>query len=255
MASPLPPCITAHDLLKATAVAIMIVDHVGSYFFPENLWLRAVGRASAPIWLFLIGHARGRAVPANLLLAGAGLVGANALAGLPLLPLPVLFTIAATRLALGRVTRAFLKDNDREKMGIVLAGLALLALPTSAVAEYGSLGLLFALMGTLVRDGVRGATLAATGAAGLVAYCAWNHIVFAFPLAEAALAAVAVAGALALLARFRAGTLPALDARLPRPLSALLRLGGRRTLEIYVAHLLVFKAAAWALSTGPFVSP
>ena len=51
----LPKNITSYDLFKTLALVLMIADHIGFYFYPNELWLRAFGRLSAPMWLFLIG--------------------------------------------------------------------------------------------------------------------------------------------------------------------------------------------------------
>lgn len=59
----LPREVTSYDLLKCAAVIIMVIDHVGFYFYPENLWFRAVGRIGFPVWFFLVGYARGRDIP------------------------------------------------------------------------------------------------------------------------------------------------------------------------------------------------
>lgn len=34
----------------------MIIDHVGQFIFPENLWLRLIGRGAAPLFFFLVGY-------------------------------------------------------------------------------------------------------------------------------------------------------------------------------------------------------
>jgi hypothetical protein len=44
------------DLLKIFALVLMIVDHIGLYFYPDLAYLRAIGRSSAPIWLFFVGY-------------------------------------------------------------------------------------------------------------------------------------------------------------------------------------------------------
>lgn len=42
--------------LKALACLFMVIDHVGYLFFPETVWLRAVGRLAMPIFAFFIAE-------------------------------------------------------------------------------------------------------------------------------------------------------------------------------------------------------
>lgn len=44
------------DLYKLSAFLMMVIDHIGYYFFPDQVFLRAIGRFSAPIWLFFCGY-------------------------------------------------------------------------------------------------------------------------------------------------------------------------------------------------------
>ena len=39
--------------LKCLAAVLMLLDHIGALFFPEQLWLRGVGRLSFPLFAFL----------------------------------------------------------------------------------------------------------------------------------------------------------------------------------------------------------
>ncbi|MCQ2570814.1 MAG: conjugal transfer protein TraX [Candidatus Saccharibacteria bacterium] len=41
-------------VLQIIAIVTMVIDHVGCYFFPEQLWLRAIGRMAFPIFAFLL---------------------------------------------------------------------------------------------------------------------------------------------------------------------------------------------------------
>ncbi len=44
------------DLLKLVAIAVMVVDHLGGYFFPEMMTLRMIGRYAMPIFGFFVGY-------------------------------------------------------------------------------------------------------------------------------------------------------------------------------------------------------
>ena len=61
--------------LKLLAAATMVIDHVGVVFYPDNDWLRIVGRISFPlfVWLLVQGETHTRNVwQYGLRLAGAG---------------------------------------------------------------------------------------------------------------------------------------------------------------------------------------
>lgn len=42
--------------LKLIAMLSMVIDHVGDIFFPELLWLRAIGRLAMPIFAFFVAE-------------------------------------------------------------------------------------------------------------------------------------------------------------------------------------------------------
>jgi len=54
------------DLLKAIAIVVMIVDHIGLRFIPDMHWLRIIGRFGISIWFFFAGYNYSR--PKHLLL-------------------------------------------------------------------------------------------------------------------------------------------------------------------------------------------
>lgn len=91
-----------YDLLKSAAVLTMLVDHVGMYLFPEQMWFRVVGRIAFPLFLFLVGYS-GHTRTEKRLLVSAGMVSVlDYLVTGSFFPLNILWAIALTRWVLGR---------------------------------------------------------------------------------------------------------------------------------------------------------
>lgn len=44
------------DLLKLFALIVMTIDHLGLYFYPDNITLRIIGRMAMPIFCFCAGY-------------------------------------------------------------------------------------------------------------------------------------------------------------------------------------------------------
>jgi hypothetical protein len=237
--------ITAHDLLKTFAVATMIVDHVGFYFFPEDMLWRAFGRMSFPVWFFLVGYSARRDAPADFIIGAAILIAANVVTGFSILPLSALVTIAAIRLTLEPLLRYIMKAPAH--LWLAGAALALLAFPTYFITEYGSIGWMMAVFGHLIRrrkeiaddNRVEGFMIFV-----LTVYIICQQIFFGFTTPEFIVMAGGAAAVFLGLSRFSAGEINGLAARMPQPAVMTVRFCGRRTLEIYVAHLVVFKMAA-----------
>ncbi len=146
-----PKEITSYDLLKTVAVLLMIVDHIGAYIYPDNEWFRVFGRMCVPIWFFLVGYARSRDVSSPMLWGGGiALLVANAVVGMPILPLNILFTIMAVRLVLDGFIAKFLNDKFDTFMGCLV--LIMLCFPLMFVVEYGIAVLPLAIAGYFARN-------------------------------------------------------------------------------------------------------
>ena len=145
----LPVSLTSYDLLKTAAIILMVIDHLGAYFYPDETWFRILGRLCVPIWFFLIGYARSRDLSFKAL-AGAGLLFIGAMfAGEHVLPVSILVTLMIGRNYIDSWMGAGRRGGE------ALAGLffilLILSVPTSMAFEYGTAGLLFTVFGAMCR--------------------------------------------------------------------------------------------------------
>ncbi len=242
------PEITTYDLVKTLAIILMLVDHVGYFFYPEETWFRVIGRGCLPIWFFLIGYAQSRDLGPSLWI-GAVVVGiANMTLGGSVFPLNVLFTMIAIRLVIDAVAEKLFSH-----WFWLIAGSALLCVayfPSAMALEYGTSGLLLALFGYAIRH--EGELRVPNWL--LYVFCAFTLIFFALSqnflfsssdpnFGEAqSLATLGIVGVTGLMMTcFQPLILPRLSAATPGFLTAILQIGGRYTMEIYVIHLILFR--------------
>lgn len=253
-AASLPRAVTLTDLWKAAAILLVLVDHYGLYFVPEPSSWRLAGRAAAPVFFFLIGFAATRRVPPIWLALGAGLTLARVSlepGGVDLFG-NILLNFALLRLAVLPLAERWVLPHPGRVAALILACAAVLPV-SKLLLEYGTEGWLWALFGLAQRRAGEGAdpraawtrnTLA--GAAG-VAFLVSETASFGFGPQEAAVLA-ALTGTLVLgLGRFRRQVLAVQP---PEPAAALLRFGGRWTLEIYALTLLGMQILAYARARG-----
>jgi hypothetical protein len=243
----LPYNLTSYDLFKNFAVLVMIVDHVGYYFFPEDMWWRAVGRLSAPVWLFLIGYARSRDFSPKLL-GGAGiLVLASGVFGPSILPMNILVNIIFIRYVIDRMGPRMLSSFANYIEGVV--ALIVLAIPTAFITDYGLAGFMVAVFGLAMRrhqdnQPMFKDAVPLAGLAAFVLFFGLAFISFEFTDAQRLFVFLGMGIAFFALAAFRGKEYPALTLKMPKFMTMFLQFCGRRSLEIYVGHLLIFKIAA-----------
>lgn len=239
--------LTSYDLLKAAAVIIMIIDHAGYYMFLDEPWWRAIGRIGFPIWFFLVGYSRGRDFSLSLFIGAAILVAANFICGLAVFPLNALVTIILIRLIIDPVMTFAL----RHLLCLLLVTIIVtgLIVPSFAFSEYGTLGFLLAMFGYIVRHKpvIPGLHEDADGVAkGMAIYCLIifllvQQLFFAFMQAPLLFMMCGTSLVIWILLNFRSQEFPRLTNVIPHPVSGLIQLTGRHTMEIYVIHLLILK--------------
>jgi len=246
--------LTSYDLLKLLAVVTMIIDHVGYYFFPEQMEWRAIGRMSMPIWLFLIGYANTRDMP-PILWGGAFILFASYLVfGNPLLALNILFTIIITRAVLD--TLAKITFQNAEGFLLSMTAMGFLVVPFAALFDYGTQAFMWALFGYLCRhhkemqiDRER-----VLGFLALIAciYMVYQTLFFGFGGAQIAMMVIGVAVSSFLLFNFKPRALPDLTHKIPNIFLPVFKFVGRKTLHIYVGHLVLFLVVAFFLYPDRF---
>ncbi len=242
--------LTSYDLLKSFALLLMVVDHVGLYLMPDTLELRWVGRLAAPMWLFLIGFARSRDFPWTLF-AGVGVLQTvKLLTSADFWPIDILFSIVLIRLILDTTMR--FSRRSALHMSIMVTALLALAIPSYGFVMYGTLGLLWAMFGALVRDQASDRMLIGFGLVLAVAYTAVSIVTFDFSSVQGQILLCAVLGVAFGVAHFKPKELPFLSENLPKPLIFLLKIGGRHSLAFYVAHLIFLMLIAALLKIGDY---
>lgn len=248
----LPSEITSYDLLKTFAVVVMVIDHVGAYFFPDIEAFRAVGRLCVPAWFFLIGYARGRDIPLAMALGAVILLIGNIVTGSWVFPLSILPTMILIRLSLDQVVALMLK-NVTWFWGASFV-LALLIVPTSFIIDYGAQGFLLALLGYFVRHKADDLRLRKFDKKIIRSYFIFSIIVFistqqllsGFSLLALSFLVFGVVFIHYVLWHFKPYNFGALTDILPCFVVWFIQLCGRHSLGIYVIHLLIFMTcAAW----------
>lgn len=239
----LPTDITTYDLLKSFAVVIMIIDHIGAYFFPDLLWWRAVGRIGFPIWFFLVGYARGRDLPLKLLICIGLLLLGDIITGRTIFPLSALVTIALIRIMIDPLMAHL--GRGPEKLWPASVALFLIVLPSSVFCEYGTQALITAIFGYLVRhrEEVKDEKLIFNYMLfAFATFLILQYLSFGFSIPQFVVMGLGTYFIRSYLYNFNPRAHPELTQKMPGFVRWFLQLGGRRTLEIYVVHLLLFKA-------------
>ncbi|MEM7616996.1 MAG: TraX family protein [Pseudomonadota bacterium] len=242
------PFITAYDLLKSAAVILMVIDHLGYYFFPEQEWFRAFGRLCVPIWFFLIGFSNSRNICYKLFLAASIVEIAQIIFIMPeifnALPLNILFTIMVIRLVIDYFIAKLEKDIGGFLLIIIL--IAVFNFIIGLIFEYGTLGLILAMFGYIVRHKEKYLTdhksfvyiyYFITGGV----FIFYQQVIFNFTIIPLLFT---ISGVFLinffLMHKFQRIYRPNIEKYTGKIFGYCIRFTGRKTLDIYIIHVLVF---------------
>jgi len=239
--------LTSYDFVKFTALALMVVDHIGAYFLPEEHWFRAVGRLSAPMWLFLVGYAKSRDFSWPMWIGIGLLLLSSVFFGGSLLPLSILATMLVCRAAIDPLMTVIARTpSSLYPISLVLFFATILTFP---FLEYGSVAMLVVMFGYMTRNReslpfdksqyLQYGILVAFGY-----FLIQSYMFFPFDMYQKIFVGLGLLAVLLGLSFFQPRAYPELTARLPRPLVGLIQIGGRYSLEFFVAHQILFKGIA-----------
>jgi hypothetical protein len=238
--------VTSTDLWKTLGLALILLDHWAYYIQPDQDWMHALGRGALPIFFFLIGFARTRAVPWFWIATGVALTGLDwwhAGGDVNDVTLNILLSFALLRWAMPWVERHVVGSAWRLAALVVL--LLGLSFPADMVIDYGASGWLLALVGLLHRRALEAgpdkprdpAWLArrAVGAIATLLFVANEIHDYGLGTVDAFIAAGYIIVVIVLVLRFRRIELAW---PIPPVAGAVLRFCGRHSLEIYVAQII-----------------
>lgn len=234
--------LNSHDLVKFTALVIMTVDHIGFFFFPEEMWWRAIGRITFPVWFFLVGYSRGKQIPKDLAALAAVMILADSVMLYPIFPLNALVSIMACRLLVVWMEK---RGRIHGNLFAIYLGCLVWLIPLDFVFEYGAQAILYAFGGYLVRHrpGERDTYLFMTGA--LAAFLAMQLFMFPFDIVQTVWVVCGTAVVTYYLSHFDLKHYELPD-RWHIPAMAV-RFVSRYSLYYYLLHYVGFQTVAWLL--------
>ncbi len=231
--------LAAHELF-AIAIVAMLIDHVG-YCFGVSMWWR-VFRMFALVWFIPLGYIPRRPT-ANIYAGAAMLAAADQLLGFRTFPLDVLFTIIAIKWLIEPLMT--FATRNRKNFWLVMLAL-LVAYPlTNKLCEYGTLALLLAMAGWIMRNeaeippGVVNIRIymAAVTALFIIA----EQVTFHFSALQLAFVAVTTGLTAAAMLNLRQMILNDLSRKERDPITDFCQFLGHKTIDIYVVTWLLLK--------------
>lgn len=224
------------DIVKIIGLLLMFLDHAGAYFLTQEQWLRAIGRGSAPIFLFLAGYAASYRFSRELLVLAALMTLSNFLMGIYTHALNILVTILLSR----GILMWWEKRRRRIEKPLEWFIVSVVFLPLTLVLfQYGTFGLLFAVSGYMkarqqyYMQRTRLLFLVST----FVLYALTFTIIFDLGLPALAVMLLTLAAVFALL--WRMDIHPVNTTRWPSGAVGFLKLCSRYSAYIYAFHLIV----------------
>ncbi len=232
--------INSYDVLKAVAIILMVIDHIGYFFFPDQLYWRAVGRICVPIWFFMVGYSKAEWKDFGVLGGMVVLVLVDALLYSPIFALNILATITLLRLAHQKFLNRYLETFNSEKL-IAVTVLIIAFYPLSFMLwEYGTLALTFSIAGFFARHNRQDRLAALWFVVAALLFCAFEGWLFRFSIMQNMVMVLGIGTVTLHLWHFSMKTYPL--PKLNNVMRSVFLFLARNSLVIYVVHWIVFLA-------------
>lgn len=240
--SPAGRRLNSYDALKLSAMLWMSIDHIGYFLVTDEEVWRLAGRLAMPIFCFLGGYNRQYRFSSHILWVAIAISVVDITRG-HFYQQNILWTMLAIRALLGHTPESLWTRFP----ALPIIGCVLWFIPTNLIADYGTLGLLWALLGAQVaqyprRYGI--ITAYAASALALTLFVTWD--VFVTHVSYGIVATLALTLMTARLMRFE---LTPWQTR-PGYETAALWLS-RHALSYYGIHLIVVMGIGMALGITP----
>ncbi len=221
------------DIAKTVALILMLIDHIGAYFFPYDLHFRAIGRGACIVFFFITGYNNSYKIKFDLVLLAMLLTFIHHYYGHRFFHMDILvsFIIIKALLQLLDKYSANLKTYDYVAIILLLVYLY----PTTYIIEYGNFGMMYAFLGYAFRRNIFSSiTLKCLLAITSMSYLVYESLNFSFAIDEIIAASICVSIITAGISYFRS-----------KPLSLglinpLILLCGRNILYLYILHIIAF---------------
>jgi hypothetical protein len=237
--------LNSYDILKLVALSAMVMDHAGEYFWPQAEWMRAVGRAAFPLFLFLVGYSGVWKIKSDIVLFALVIIVCTLLTGHPLFPFNILATIIMARCVMAWITPASLSPRW-------LSGLFIISVvwyPLLLWCDYSTLAILFAMCGYLRRHAPGDRKTILFLYATLAVQVIVQYISFHFQVLPACIMLVVTALDAYLMLDF---TLRPVQIVMPIALRRTLLWASHNTLLIYALHVIAFMIVQHMLWPMPY---
>lgn len=137
------------DALKVIALVLMIIDYIGLYLMPEQVWMRMVGRFALPIFAFYAGYNFKGKIRHIIWIFGFVMLVAWRWSFGFIVP-NILIDLAFGQLYLLYAGRAILSSERQFLMQFL--GMLILTPFTKLVLDYGTISIAFMMVGFMVAN-------------------------------------------------------------------------------------------------------